>query len=56
VPAAEGSEEASVENQQDILFALKVRQAYFVSVEIRQREIRGGLIHFDSTHFISFSF
>jgi hypothetical protein len=56
VPAAERSEEAAVENQQDILFALKIGQAYFVSVEIRQREIWGGLIHFDSTHSISFSF
>jgi hypothetical protein len=57
VPAAEWSEEAAVENKKYILFAAKIRQAYFVSFEIRQGKVRGGLIEFDAfAHAVIVSF
>ena len=47
---AEGSEKSTIENNQDILFALKICQADFASVEIGQREIGSGLVEFGAAH------
>ena len=47
---AEGSEKSTIENKQDILFALKICQADFASVEIGQREVWSGLVEFGAAH------
>jgi hypothetical protein len=48
VPAAEWSEKTAVEDQQDVLFAAKIREADLISLEIRQGKVRGGLGEFDA--------
>jgi len=50
MPLAEGSEKSTVENQQDILFALKICQADFTSCEIGQREVWSGFVEFGVAH------
>jgi len=38
------SEKSTIENKQDILFSLKIQETYFVSIEICQHKIRGGIV------------
>lgn len=45
---AEGSEKSAVENQKDILFALKICKANLISCEICQCEVRGWSVKFDA--------
>ena len=48
MPAAEWSEKTTVENKKYVLFAAKIREADFISLEIRQGKVRGGLVEFDT--------
>jgi hypothetical protein len=41
---AERSGKSTVEDQQDILFALKIRKTDFVPVEVWEAEIGSGLV------------
>ena len=50
VPPAERSDKAAVEDQQDVLLALKICQADCASVEIGQCKVRGGLVKFGAAH------
>ena len=50
MPLAERSEKATVENQENILFALKICQVDFAPCEIGQGEIWGGLVEFGAAH------
>ena len=50
MPLAERSEKSTVENEQDILFALKICQVDFASCEIGQRKIWSGLVQFGAAH------
>ncbi len=45
---AERSGKSAVEDQQDILFALKIRKTDFVPIDINEGEIGSGLIEFDT--------
>jgi len=47
---AEGSEKSAVENEENILFVLKIGQVDFASCEIGQREIWSGLVEFGAAH------
>ena len=50
MPLAIRSEKTPVENQKNILFALKICKVDFVSFEICQREIGGRLVEFSTAH------
>ena len=52
--AAERSYEAAIEDQDDILFAIKFRQADNVAVEIRQCEIGGWFVELCFLTHVSF--
>jgi hypothetical protein len=50
MPLAVRSEESTIENQKNIFLVLKICQADFVSFEICQHEIWGGLVEFCAAH------
>ncbi len=48
MPLAERSGKSTVEDQQDVLPAMKIGKSDFVSVEIWKSEVWGGLVEFDT--------
>ena len=48
MPLAERSGKSAVEDQQDILFALKIRKTDFVPIDVNKGEIGSGLVEFDT--------
>jgi len=54
MPLAKRSGKSTVEDQQDVLPALKFGKSDFLSIEIRKDEVWSGLVEFDTiTHAVS---